>query len=561
MSPEDISTVRFGVFVQGRGLHHWERESVELLQASGATCLFILAPPEALPRRSSIARALDRLVLRIAGFPAGSRAAHESDLPRYQPSMACAVDRTAVCGPALSSEQRLQLSDRGLKFILFLGAGEVPKGLPGCAELGVWRFTRSSGTKDYPFVHGLCRREDVVSFGLEQIAEHEGHRRLLLNGHFRTRGERNRAVVAQILSEASRWPHRVLKHVLLNNELPLSVDGGSVDGKRQHSVTLLFSLLYRDPVLHLASKLASYFVLETWNVGFARMSFPAFLEAARLPHVALLPRRELGHYLADPFILSTTPELTLLAEDYDDFRAGRIVEVTVRNPFGKPEVDVKVCLESTHHLSYPFLFREEGITYCLPECHQSNASLLYRYDAGALTPVTDLVPGARVTDGTILFHDGLYWLFCGLENDNDHVNLHLFFSKSLRGNWSAHPLNPVKTDVRSSRSAGPIIAHQGALFRPAQDCSRSYGYGLSVNRIDCLTVTRFEETAVATIRPEAISGSCKGVHTLSFADDLMVIDARFDRIGFEPILLRVLRRMKRMTGGLSRGIPFWSHSA
>ncbi len=44
MSSEDISTVRFGVFVQGRGLHHWERESVELLQASGATGLFILAP-------------------------------------------------------------------------------------------------------------------------------------------------------------------------------------------------------------------------------------------------------------------------------------------------------------------------------------------------------------------------------------------------------------------------------------------------------------------------------------------------------------------------------------
>jgi hypothetical protein len=106
-----------------------------------------------------------------------------------------------------------------------------------------------------------------------------------------------------------------------------------------------------------------------------------------------------------------------------------------------------------------------------------------------------------------------------------------------------------------------VILHDGMLFRPAQDCSRSYGCGLSINRIDRLTVTRFEETVVATIRPEAISRSCKGMHTLSFADDLMVIDAKFHLIGFEPILVRVLRWMKRMTGGLSRAVSFWSQSA
>ena len=563
MSSEEIGTIRFGVFLQGRGLQAWEWDSIERLRAAGANCLFILAPQDVAARRSRAARAFEGLVLRIAGLPVESGAGvEEPDPQRYQPSTTCAVERTAAGEPVLSSAPRRQLSDRCLKFILFFGAGEVPKGLAGCAELGVWRFTRSSGAaKEYPFIHGLCRRDDVVSFGLEQIAEHEGHRRLLLNGHFRARGERNQSVATQVLSEASRWPLRVLKHVLLNGDLPGCGESASADGGRQHSLALLLALLYRDPLLQLASKLASYLVLEAWTVGLVRMNFQALLAGTPLSDVALLPRRELGHYLADPFILSTTPELTLLAEDYSDFGVGRIMEVTVRDPFGTPELGVKVCLESRHHMSYPFLFREDGITYCLPECHQSNASLLYRYDAGKLTPVTDLVPGARVTDGTILFHEGLYWLFCGLEDDNDHVNLHLFFAETLRGNWSAHPLNPIKTDVRSSRSAGPVILHDGALFRPAQDCSRSYGYGLSINRIDRLSVTRFEETVVATIRPEMISRACKGLHTLSFADDLMVIDARFDRIGFEPILVRVLRRMKRMTGGLSRAIPFWSHSA
>ncbi|WIM12908.1 hypothetical protein [Enhydrobacter sp.] len=563
MSLEEISSVRFGVYLQGRGLRDWEWKSVELLRGDGASCLFIIAPPDAAPRRSKVARALDDLILRIADLPAGSRAElGEPDPERYRPSTVCTVERTIAAQATLSPAQRRELSAHRLKFILFFGGGEIPDGLAGCAELGVWRFTRSSGAAgEYPFIHGLHRRDDVVSFGLEQIGDQADHRRVLLNGHFRARGERNRTVVAQVLSEAGRWPLRALKHGLLNGELPCSMESDRADGGPRSSPVLLVSLLARDILQRLSSKLASYLVLETWNVGFVRMNFQALLAGAPLSDVSLLPRRELGRYIADPFILSTTPELTLLAEDYTDFGVGRISEVTVREPFGTPEVGLKVRLESRHHMSYPFLFREEGITYCLPECHQSNASLLYRYDAGKLTPVTDLVTGVRVTDGTILFHDGLYWLFCGLENDNDQVNLHLFFSKTLRGNWSPHPLNPVKTDVRSSRSAGPVIVHDGALFRPAQDCSRSYGYGLAINRIDRLTVTRFEETLITTIRPEAISRSCKGLHTLSFAGDLMVIDAKFHLIGFEPILVRALRRMKRMTGRLSRTIRLWSQSA
>ena len=215
----------------------------------------------------------------------------------------------------------------------------------------------------------------------------------------------------------------MLKHVQLHGDLPCCADTGSFAGGRRHSFVLFLSLFSRDAVVQLASKLASSLMLETWNVGLVRMNFRALLAGAPLSDVTLLPRLKLGHYIADPFILSTTPELTLLVEDYTDFGVGRISEMTVRDPFGTPEVGLKVRLESKHHMSYPFLFREEGVTYCLPECHQSNASLLYRYDAGKLTPLTDLVPGARATDGTILFHQGLYWLFCGLEDDNDQVNL------------------------------------------------------------------------------------------------------------------------------------------
>src|SRR5437899_7514695 len=135
MSAEEISTIHFAVFVQGRGLHDWEWESIELLRTGGATCLFILAP-DAMLQRPGVSQALEDLVLRIAGLPAERRTrVEELDPRRYQPAVACPVERTGTGEPTVSSAQRLQLSERGLKFILFFGADEIPKGLGGCAEL------------------------------------------------------------------------------------------------------------------------------------------------------------------------------------------------------------------------------------------------------------------------------------------------------------------------------------------------------------------------------------------------------------------------------------------
>ncbi|MFZ5783493.1 MAG: glucosamine inositolphosphorylceramide transferase family protein [Pseudomonadota bacterium] len=562
MSARPISAIRFGVFLHGRSLHDWEWESIDLLRKAGASCLFILGSPDPDERRSSPVRALDALVLQVCGLPRGPTSIRaDADAGRYQPAITCTVERGICGGRALTDEQQKALREHRLAFILFFGVGEAPEGLAGCAEFGVWHFTHSSEAAwGYPFVQALRRGADIVAFGLEQIAA-DGRRRLLRNGHFRARGEPARSVTAQVLGQASRWPLLVLRHFLVSGQLPHAQDSGPGPDVFPQVVPLLLGLLRREVLQRVKYRLKSYLVLETWNIGLAQMDFGSILGGATFPKVALLPPLRLGHYLADPFVLSTTPKLTLLAEEYSDFGVGRIVEVAVNDPLEAPQIDVTVRLQSPHHLSYPFLLREDGVTYCLPECHQSGRALLYRYDDGRLTPVADLVPGARVTDGTVVFHDGLYWLFCGLEDDNDHTNLHLFFSRTLHGPWSPHPLNPVKTDVRSARPAGPIVVHEGMLYRPAQDCSKSYGYGVSINRIDRLTVDGFQETVVATIGPAAVSKSCKGVHTLSFAGGLMVIDVRLDAIGLKPILVRLLRRMRRMAAGQSRFLPFRSRSA
>lgn len=556
-----MGRIRFGVFVFNRDLYPWENKAVELLREAGASCLFIEGAVEAGPDKPTKYRAnLDRIL--GVDERAGPAAAGSSGCPPHQPSMVCNVEFGGDRRFELSRDERLRITDRHLEFILFFGAGEAPAGLSSCARLGFWQFTRGTGlSESFPFVLHLAHRMDVVTFGLEQIVGQGQHRRRLANGCFRARGESNRAVTAQILGQASRWPLQALRYLLLNGELPRLEQQDSIGKTSVCSIRLIASLMMRDAIVRLNAWIAAYFILETWTVGFLRMDIRKLLAGQQLPAVALIPRLEWGRYIADPFILSTTPQLKLLVEDYNDFGVGKISEVIVSDPFGRAEVDVSVKLESEFHFSYPFLFEDGGCTYCLPECHQSGGALLYRYEEGQLVPAVQLLAQARVTDGTVLQHDGLYWLFCGLEDDNDQLNLYIFFCKSLTENWVPHPLNPVKTDVRSSRSGGAIIKLDGVLFRPAQDCSRSYGYGLSVSRIEKLSPTCFEETVIVTLTPDAVSPDCKGIHTLSVAGDLIVVDAKFHLKGILPILIRVLRRFKKIRGATSRTAQSASQSA
>ena len=101
--------------------------------------------------------------------------------------------------------------------------------------------------------------------------------------------------------------------------------------------------------------------------------------------------------------------------------------------------------------------------------------------------------------------------------------LHLFHADSPLGPWRPHRRNPVKSDVRSSRPAGSLFEWQGSLCRPAQDCSRRYGYAISVNRILRIDTEEYREVEVSRILP-GWDDSVLGVHTLNMIDGLTMMD-------------------------------------
>src|SRR5690606_11575144 len=90
-------------------------------------------------------------------------------------------------------------------------------------------------------------------------------------------------------------------------------------------------------------------------------------------------------------------------------------------------------------------------------------------------------------------------------------------------NWQAHPKNPIVSDVKRARPAGKPFLYKNDLFRPAQNCSYNYGYGITINKIEKLNETEYREVPVDFITPDW-SKRYKGVHTLSWTGNLTVAD-------------------------------------
>jgi len=90
------------------------------------------------------------------------------------------------------------------------------------------------------------------------------------------------------------------------------------------------------------------------------------------------------------------------------------------------------------------------------------------------------------------------------------------------------------------------------LYRPAQDCSRTYGGRVIINRVLTLTPLAFRETQVATVEPDRTGRYPAGLHTLSQVGDITLIDGK--RVVFSPAeFRRVLLHYLRALGGRARG--------
>lgn len=285
--------------------------------------------------------------------------------------------------------------------------------------------------------------------------------------------------------------------------------------------------LVRNKLAERFQNLRSY---EQWTL-FYRYGAPAS-SSGSLPdscrgYTALVPPRD--RFWADPCAVHYRGQHALFLEECEYANEVGYLSVIPFDDSGRPVLPPRPILRRPGHLSYPFVFEDEGVLYMVPESAANRSISLYRCRRfpDEWEFVMHLAENLRAYDTTIWKHDGRYWMFatvCEHDEASSWDELFLFHSDALLSrNWTPHPCNPIVSDARRARPAGAIFEHEGRWYRPSQDCSRRYGGAIVLQRIDIIDAHRYAETPVGRIEPDRKAGML-GTHTTSRAGHLSCVD-------------------------------------
>ena len=235
-------------------------------------------------------------------------------------------------------------------------------------------------------------------------------------------------------------------------------------------------------------------------------------------------------FYADPFVFEREGRTYLFLEDLRYAEGRAVISCCELAPDGSPGPVTEV-LRRPYHLSYPFVFEEAGQLYMIPETKANRTVELYRAtkfpDEWELDTV--MMDSIYAVDATIFKSDGKFWMFAAISNGrySNSEELGIFYADDLHGPWKPHAGNPVVSDVRCARPAGALFRDcDGRLIRPAQDCSKAYGYAIVFQEVLELSESRYEERAIARLDPTWLKNNL-GTHTYSRTDRFEVIDGNF----------------------------------
>lgn len=264
-----------------------------------------------------------------------------------------------------------------------------------------------------------------------------------------------------------------------------------------------------------------------WHVGWRRPRGDLVRETLSMPHGGWSRLPDDGsRFFADPFLIEVGGRIWMFVEEFPYATGKGIIsalEMNEAGPVGTP----RPALDLPYHLSYPNVFERDGQIWMIPESASSGRIELWRADEFPFrwSHAANLVENIVAGDATLAELDGRLWLFASVGGHGASTwdALHLWSSERLMGPWQPHAANPVVLDARSARPGGAMYRHDGALWRPAQDCSTGYGAGLSLCRVMRLDDEAFEQSVEATLRPNA-DWPGAGLHTLNVGGGFEAVD-------------------------------------
>lgn len=268
------------------------------------------------------------------------------------------------------------------------------------------------------------------------------------------------------------------------------------------------------------------FFYDQWQLAYRFRNSPDDPNNSFYRYNFLVPPKD--KFWADPFPVRFEDKYFVFFEEYlyQDERAH--ISVIELSKSGVSEATP--VLKRDYHLSYPFMLHWNDRYYMIPETAGNKTIEVYAADRfpNEWKLETVLFESIAARDTTLIEVDGVWWMFVAISDTQFSDELHLYYSESPLGPWKPHAKNPVKSDVRNSRPAGRLFYWKGDLYRPAQDSSVRYGYGMRINKVVQLTPAEFREEEVSQVLPQWRK-DLRGTHTLNICDDLTIIDCLVHR--------------------------------
>jgi hypothetical protein len=267
-----------------------------------------------------------------------------------------------------------------------------------------------------------------------------------------------------------------------------------------------------------------HYNINQWRMAYKFTSAEQFFDHNFADYHWLLPPKDRSW--ADPFPVQIGDHYFLFFEEflYREKKGHLCVAPVDENGFKE---EPKIILKQKYHLSYPFVFYWKREWNMIPETQAANRIDIYKFASFPykLSYYKTVMENVKAADTTLTEINGRWWMFVAIASQGtwNVDELFLFYADNPFGPWVPHPKNPIKSDVRSARPAGRVLAWRGKYYRPAQDCSRRYGYAIRLQEIKVLSEKDYVEEEAEVILPNW-SPDIIATHTLNIAGALTVID-------------------------------------
>ena len=535
---DEKTSLRFGLMVDEMNLQRWQAETIKKLTDNGMQLSLIIKNDETSPKKGLFKKIKDYPFKRMF-FQVWN---HRLFKPECKAMVAlsdyCELGKTEVlnCQPQhqgistiISNNDIETIKNQELDFILRFGFNILSGEILNTAKYGIWSFHHDDEMAYRgapPGFWEFMQDNPVNGVILQKLTESLDKGVILRKVYYPTILHSYKAHLNQLYFESESLPLEVCHEIIRTGGIFEYESKSTAPVYHAPKNGKMLKYWFLCPIRRLRFHLHDLFRQEDWDVAYANVPLRDFIKNPKAyeKDFVWFRRNQLSTYYADPFVITTSKDTYIFFESYNYKKGKGCICVALKSEKFKKHHEV---LSEPFHLSYPFVFENNGTIYCLPEANESNRITLYRFNEAILCLEKDsvLMENIHAVDPTLYFKDGKWNLFLGLQQYSN-IKLFRYLSNNLRGPYESYYNNPIKTDCQDARMAGAFFMDGESLIRPGQESIRYYGTAVRLNEVQVFSDDYYTESQISRIEPFSKCQFRQGLHTLNGNETMTVIDGK-----------------------------------